>query len=143
MPLTRRASGLHRGLPNTNGVATRPTMSLIDSFLKLVKPLSVVMTQPSFCSFLTMLAGWVFAGRRTVTGMIRGAGAVGKKHHCSYHRLFATAQWSLDELGLALFALLLPWLSGVIELSLDDTLCRKRGTKMYGAGMHHDPLQSS
>lgn len=118
-------------------------MQLVDSFLELVKPLQVVMTQPSFVNFVTMLCGWVFAGRRTVTGMIRGAGAVGKKHHSSYHRLFAAAKWSLDELGLAVFALLLPWLPPVIELSLDDTLCRKRGLKMYGAGMHHDPLQSS
>ena len=118
-------------------------MPLVDSFLALVKPLGAVMTQPSFVSFVTMLAGWVFAGRRTVTGMIRGAGAVGKKHHSSYHRLFAAAKWSLDELGLAVFTLLLPWLPPVIELSLDDTLCRKRSSKMYGAGMHHDPLQSS
>ena len=118
-------------------------MQLVDSILELVKPLSVVMTQPSFCSFLTMLCGWVFAGRRTVTGLIRGAGAVGKKHLSSYHRLLAAAKGSLDELGLAVFVLLLPWLPQVIELSLDDTLCRKRGLKMYGAGMHHDPLQSS
>lgn len=28
-------------------------------------------------------------------------------------------------------------------LGLDDTLARKRGLKMFGAGMHHDPLLSS
>ena len=28
-------------------------------------------------------------------------------------------------------------------LGLDDTLCRKRGLKMFGTGMHHDPLLSS
>lgn len=28
-------------------------------------------------------------------------------------------------------------------LGLDDTLARKRGLKMFGCGMHHDPLLSS
>ena len=28
-------------------------------------------------------------------------------------------------------------------LGLDDTLARKRGLKMFGTGMHHDPLLSS
>jgi hypothetical protein len=33
--------------------------------------------------------------------------------------------------------------TGVIVLAGDDTLCRKRGLTLYGAGMHHDPLISS
>jgi len=33
--------------------------------------------------------------------------------------------------------------SGMIELAVDDTLCRKRGLNVYGTGMHHDPLISS
>jgi hypothetical protein len=31
----------------------------------------------------------------------------------------------------------------MIELAVDDTLCRKRGLMVYGTGMHHDPLISS
>ena len=27
--------------------------------------------------------------------------------------------------------------------AVDDTLCRKRGLTLYGAGMHYDPLISS
>ena len=33
--------------------------------------------------------------------------------------------------------------TGMIEVAVDDTLCRKRGLMLYGAGMHHDPLISS
>jgi hypothetical protein len=118
-------------------------MSLVPSFAELVQPLSCVMTAPSFATFLTLLTGWVFARRRTVTGMIVAADAVGEKHHSAYHRLFAAARWSLDELGLAVFALVLPLLDGVILLAVDDTLARKRGLKVFGAGMHHDPLLST
>ena len=76
--------------------------------------------------------------------MILAAEAVGIKHHSAYHRLFATARWSLDELGLAVFALILPLLNdNSILLGIDDTLARKRGLKIFGVGMHHDPLLST
>jgi len=118
-------------------------VSLVPSFLDLLQPLSCVMTTPSFDSFLTVIGGWVFARRRTVTGMILAAGAVGAKHHSAYHRLFAAARWSLDQMGLAVFALMLPWLDNPILLGIDDTLARKRGLKVFGVGMHHDPLLST
>jgi len=119
-------------------------VSLVPSFTDLLQPLSCVMTVPTFDSLLTVLAGWVFARRRTVTGMILAAGAaVGAKHHSAYHRLFAAARWSLDELGLAVFGLVLPLVDGVVLLAVDDTLARKRGLKVFGVGMHHDPLLSS
>ena len=72
--------------------------------------------------------------------MLLAAGAVGKKHHSAFHRLFAQAQWSLDQVGLLVFDMLAPWLEGEVLLALDDTLARKRGLKVFGAGMHHDPL---
>jgi hypothetical protein len=118
-------------------------MSLVPSFVDLLQPLSCVMTAPSFNSFQTLLLGWIFAPRRTVTGMILAADAVGQKHHSAYHRLFAAARWSLDELGLAVFGLILFLLEGTIMLVVDDTLARKRGLKVFGVGMHHDPILSS
>ena len=89
-------------------------MELVPSFLELVQQVSCVMTAPTFASFMIVLAGWVFARRRTVTRMILAADAVktpgrdGVKHHSAFHRVFAAARWSLDELGLAVFRLLLP-----------------------------------
>lgn len=119
-------------------------MTLVTSFVRLVQCMGAGMTAPTRSNLVTLVTGWVLAGRRTVTGMIVAAGAVGQKHHSAYHRLFASARWSLDALGLALFGLLGPLLaSGPVPLALDDTLARKRGLKVYGAGMHHDPLASS
>lgn len=127
-------------------------MHLVSSFTALLQEISSVMTQPTFTSFVTLLTGWVFARRRTVTGMLMAAGAVkggswrrGVKHHSSYHRVFAAASWSLDALGLAAFKhLILPWTGDeAILLAIDDTLARKRGLKIFGVGMHHDPLLSS
>jgi DDE superfamily endonuclease len=105
--------------------------------------LSATMTAPSFANLTTVLTGWVFAGRRTVTRMILAAGDAAEKHFSSYHRLFSAARWSLDALGLAVLDLMQRFLGDVIVLGLDDTLARKRGLKMFGTGMHHDPLLSS
>lgn len=119
-------------------------MGLVPSFLELLQPLAGVMTAPSFTTFVTLLSGWVFARRRTVTGMILAARAEDGKHHSAFHRFFAAAQWSLDELGLTVFGLISPWLAeGAIQLALDDTLARKCGKRVFGVGMHHDPLLSS
>ena len=46
------------------------TMSLVPSFTALAQPLACGMTAPTFANFLTILTGWVFADRRTVTGML-------------------------------------------------------------------------
>ena len=118
-------------------------MSLVTSFLVMLQPLAVAMTAPTFCNWTTLLAGWAFAPRRTVTGMLLAAGAVGKKHHSAFHRLFAQAQWSLDQVGLLVFDMLARWLEGDVFVALDDTLARKRGLKVFGVGMHHDPLLST
>jgi hypothetical protein len=68
----------------------------------------------------------------------------GKRHHAPFHRLFAEAAWSLDHLGLALFRMIEPLLpAGSVLVAIDDTLARKRGLKVFGVGMHHDPLLSS
>lgn len=119
-------------------------MELVPSFVELVQQVAPVFTVPTFNSFLTVLTGWVFARRRIITRMIEAADAVETKHHSAFHRLFAAARWSRDELGLAVFGLIEPWLEdGAVLLSLDDTLARKRGLKIFGVGMHHDPLLST
>jgi hypothetical protein len=119
-------------------------MFIVSSFAVVLQELAVVMTTPSFQNFVTVLTGWVFARRRTVTGMLTAAGVAGQRHHAAFHRLFAEAQWSLDALGLAVFRILEPLLDKeAIFLALDDTLARKRGKKTFGVGMHHDPLLSS
>jgi hypothetical protein len=59
------------------------------------------------------------------------------------HRFFSQARWNLDELGHCVFQLLLPFCSEVLVGAVDDTLARKSGRHIWGAGMHHDPLRST
>ena len=114
-------------------------MELVAGFVQLLQPLVSTITAPTFDSLLTLLTGWVVASRHTVTRMILAAGSSGDKHYSSYHRVFSAARWSLDAVGLAVFDLMSLFLGKVVMLAIDDTLARKRGLKMFGCGMHHDP----
>jgi uncharacterized membrane protein YeiH len=76
--------------------------------MQLLRGLSATMTAPSLESLTTVLTGWVFSSRRTVTRIILAAGDMAEKHFSSYHRLFSAARWSLDALGLAVFTLIGP-----------------------------------
>lgn len=118
-------------------------MYLVTSFAFVLQELAVTMTAPSFQNFMVLVTGWVFASRRTVTGMMLAAGVAGVRHHAAFHRLFSAARWSLDMVGLTVFRILRVWLKEPVLLSLDDTLAAKRGLKVFGAGMHYDPQLSS
>jgi hypothetical protein len=120
---------------------------LVPSFLDLLQPFREEMTSPSFASLLAVLSGWLFARRRTVTGALAAGLDLGAveglpKHFGSFHRLFSAARWSLDAVGLGLLAVILAALppGATVFLAVDDTLCRRRGPKVWGAGMHYDPL---
>jgi len=118
-------------------------MNMVSSFIELLNQFSPIMTAPTFQSYLIIITGWLFAQRRTITGMIVAADAVNVKHHSAFHRIFARAPWSMDDMGLTLFRMIEPFLSPTVMLAVDDTLARKRGLKIFGVGMHHDPLLST
>ena len=121
-------------------------MECTASFTSLLSEFQCVFNQPTFPIFVCLMTGWVLSHRRRfVTELIWSSGCTRKGHHSRYHRFFSKASWSLDALCCVLAKLLAALLapSGMIELAVDDTLCRKRGLTVYGTGMHHDPLISS
>lgn len=120
-------------------------MNIVASFAVMLQEFAVVMSSRTLANFSTLVSGWVFAPRRNITSMIVAAGMAGVKHHSSFHRVFSAARWSLDAFGLAVFRLIEPHLdeNDSVLLAIDDTLAHKFGLKIFGAGMHHDPLQSS
>lgn len=118
-------------------------MELVSSFRDLLPPLAACFTAPSCANFETLLCGWVFAPRRTVTTLILAAGAPARGF-ARFHRFFARARWSREQLGGALFTLIEPFLTAdLVPLALDDTLARKSTLHVWGTGMHYDPRLSS
>jgi hypothetical protein len=118
------------------------TPSLPCSLADLLAAFAPCFTQPTMRTFQALVAGFLAQpGRRTVTGMLTGAGLAGRRHHDVAYRFFATARWSADQVGLVLLDLITAMLvpaSDPIVLAVDDTLWRRCGRKLHGAAWHHD-----
>jgi DDE superfamily endonuclease len=121
-------------------------MELTSSFLDLLPHFAPVFTAPTYHTFVAIVAGWVLSQRhRFITEIIFSGGHVGDGHWSRFHRFFSHAAWDIDTFSLFLARLVVTILApGATTLwAVDDTLCRKRGLTLYGAGMHYDPLISS
>ena len=121
-------------------------MELTPSFVDLLQHFSPVFTVPTFQTFSFIVTGWILSHRhRYITEVIFSCGKVGIGHWCRFHRFFSHAAWDLDTFSMYLAKLVATILAPGAPLfwAVDDTLCRKRGLTLYGAGMHYDPLISS
>src|SRR6266446_4938082 len=90
--------------------ATLPVPVSVMNVLAVFAPL---FTAPSFRTFCGLACGFLAqTGRRTVCGMLTGAGLSRLWSHDRAHWFFARARWSADDLGLAVaklvVALLVP-----------------------------------
>jgi DDE superfamily endonuclease len=121
-------------------------MELTPSFVLLLQDFLPVFTAPTFQTFVQIVTGWLLSHRhRYITEVIFAGGNLDNGHWCRFHRFFSHAAWDFDMLSLCLAKLVVRVfaLGGTLQWAVDDTLCRKRGLTLYGAGMHHDPLISS
>ncbi len=103
-------------------------------------------TAASFALFQTLVCGWVLApGRRTITALICVGDPEGRHAHDAYHRFFRAGGWSLDALWRALVLHVVCRLcpDGSLILDLDDTLYKKSGRKIQGAGVFRDAVRST
>jgi hypothetical protein len=82
---------------------------------------------------------------RTVTAALRVMGLSWEKHFQNYHRVLNRAVWSSLEASRILLGLLINTyvIRGPVLLGLDDTIERRRGTKIKAKGIYRDPVRSS
>ena len=96
----------------------------------------------TFGLFVLLATGLVAqTARRTVVGMLVGAGvaAVVSFHACC--RFFSQHRWDVDRIGLVLARLIVDRLldaGAPIVVVVDDTLFRRWGPKVFGAFWTHD-----
>jgi hypothetical protein len=64
------------------------------------------------------------------------------KHFSCFYRFFTEARWDKDEVGRLMATSLQRWLPQTITIIIDDTLCRRTGPMILGAGSHHDPIRT-
>jgi SRSO17 transposase len=105
-------------------------------------------SKPSHENFTLLVRGWILCiGSRTISRVLQFGGfdEEQRRHHVTFYRFFSRATWKASDLGEIVFRQFLKVIppNGDIVLVVDDTLCRKQGAHIWGAGMHHDPLLSN
>src|SRR6266536_848687 len=118
------------------------TLPVPASLMTLLTGFAPLFTAPSFRTLCGLACGF-FAqtGKRTVCGMLAGAGLSQAWSHDRAHSFFSRARWCADDLGLAaarlVVALLVP-AGEPVTVAIDDTLFRRRGKKVWAAAWFHD-----
>jgi DDE superfamily endonuclease len=119
-----------------------PDPTLPASLAAVLQNLRWVFTAPSFATFAALATGLIAnTGKGTVTGMLTGAGLARTWSHDRAHAFFARAAWSPDTLGMYLARLIVRTLlpdGAALTVAIDDTLFKKSGKKVFGAGWQHD-----
>ncbi len=119
-----------------------PDLTLPPSVMALLASFQPLFTAPSFRTFCALAGGFLAqTGRRTVCGMLTGAGLSRLWDHHRAHRFFSHAQWSTEALGLALARLVVSALvpdGQPVLVAIDDTLFRRTGRKVHAIGWFHD-----
>ncbi|MDN5861192.1 MAG: transposase, partial [Pseudonocardia sp.] len=103
-------------------------------------------TAPGYALFTDLLAGWVLTpGRRTITRMLTVADPHGRRAHDAYHRFVRAGAWDMTALwrALAVHAVAVFAPDGVVVLDCDDTVYKKTGRQVNGAGTFRDAVRST
>jgi DDE superfamily endonuclease len=112
------------------------------SLLTLLSVFSPLFTAPSFRTFTGLACGFLAqGGKRTVCGMLAGAGLSRAWPHDRAHWFFSRARWDADALGLAAARLVVSLLvpeGAPVDVAVDDTLFKRRGKKVWAASWFHD-----
>jgi hypothetical protein len=96
----------------------------------------------TFRMFMVLATGMVAAsGRRTVVGMLAGAGMAQKLSFHAACRFFSAAVWDVDRLGLAAARFIVEHLldpGAPIVVAVDDTLFKRWGRRVHHVFWTHD-----
>ena len=93
-----------------------------------------------------LLVGAILApAQRTVTAALRVTGLDTVRQFHRYHRVLSRAEWSGLDAGRVLLRLLVAAFvpAGPLLFGIDETLERRRGTRIAAKGISRDPVRSS
>jgi DDE superfamily endonuclease len=119
-----------------------PDAAVPASLMTLLAAFAPLFTAPSFRTFCGLACGFLAQpGRRTVCGMLAGAGLARLWPHDRAHSFFSRARWNAGDLGLAAAVLVVSLLvpaGAAVDAAIDGTLFKRRGKKVWAASWFHD-----
>jgi hypothetical protein len=121
-------------------------LTLSAELLPLMIEFAPLCSKPVWEHATVLLVGALLAtGTRTVTACLRVMGLRQEKCFVNYHRGLNRARWSLLAASHLLRRLLVTRFAptGELVFGLDDTIERRRGTKIHAKGLDRDPGRSS
>jgi hypothetical protein len=128
------------------GQEVNQMLTLPSNYYTLIATFVPVFSKRVWRHAQVLLAGAILApGKRTVTAVLRVMGLSDDRHFQNYHRVLNRAVWPSREISRRLLMLLLNAfaMSGPIVMGLDDTIERRRGSKIKARGIYRDPVRSS
>jgi hypothetical protein len=121
-------------------------LTLPKEYFTLIAVFAPIFSKRVWQHVQVLLVGAILApGKRTVTSILRVMGLSDDEHFQNYHRVLNRAVWSSLEVSRMLLELLVNTFAttGPIVMGLDDTIERRRGTKIKARGIYRDPVRSS
>ena len=115
--------------------------------IKGLHPFHRLFRKPTWEHAKVLLVGTILTpGPRTVAAALRVLGLRHEPHFQNYHRVLNRATWSSRVLSHLLLLLLLrafvPEATSIV-VGIDETIERRRGTKIAARGIYRDPVRSS
>src|SRR5205085_11240258 len=108
-------------------------------------PFAALFTQPSWLNALALATGALLClNRRTVCAALRAVD--GASGFSRFHRFLSRGAWSGLQGSRILLGLLVTAFvpdGQPVVVGVDDNIERRRGDKIRGTGIYHDPLRSS
>ncbi len=122
-------------------------LTLPDAIVPVLAPFATVFNNPTWQKAQLLLVGAILTtGQRTVAAALRVMGRSDQDDYARYHEVLNRAVWSPREVARILLLLLLQYLDrgdGPLIFGIDETLERRRGSKISARGIYRDAVRSS
>ena len=122
-------------------------LTLPDVIVPILSPFAMLFTNPTWQKAQLLLVGAILTtGQRTVAAALRVMGRSDQGDFARYHEVLNRAVWSPREAARILLLLLLQHLDrgdGPLVFGIDETLERRRGSKISARGIYRDAVRSS
>ena len=122
-------------------------LTLPAAILPVLHPFATLFSSPTWRKAQVLLVGAILTPRqRTVATALRVMGRSDHHDYARYHEVLNRAVWSPRKAARILLALLLQHLDGgdgPLVFGIDETLERRRGSKIKARGIYRDAVRSS
>ncbi|TMF41710.1 MAG: transposase, partial [Chloroflexi bacterium] len=122
-------------------------MDLPKKIIHVLRSFEGVFSQRVWQWAKVLLIGAILApGERTVTAILRVMGLWDEQQFQKYHRVLNRAKWSSRAVSRILLLLLIQLFvpaTAPVVVGIDETIERRRGSKIAARGIYRDPVRSS